>query len=113
MQDIAITVGAAYQNYCVYSISLTSVKTTLPDTSTTAMTFTNMVDKYYTDLPNAKINYNVSVPDLAQVGVYNLSVLYQWGGSGQVMSTTLAMVLTLQDPCLAFMVIPSYPSPTA
>ena len=89
------------------------MKQTLPDTSPVAVTFANMVNQYYTVLPNAKINYHCSVPDIIQVGIYDLTVLYEWGGYGQVTSATVPLVLELQDPCLAFVVIPTYPSPTA
>ena len=72
-----------------------------------------MANALYTDLPNAKINYNVSVPDLTHAGIYDLTVLYEWGGAGQVTSFSIPLVLELQDPCLAFMVIPTFPSTTA
>jgi len=61
LQDVAIAVGATYQSYCLFSIKLTSIKQNSPDTSATAMSFTNLINQYYGTLPNAKINYNVSV----------------------------------------------------
>lgn len=54
-----------------------------------------MVDALYTAVPNAKISYNASVPDLTHTGVYDLTILYTWGGTGAVMSTTLTTTLTL------------------
>lgn len=99
LQDIAITVNAAYQDYCLFSISLTELKRTLPDTSLTAITFANIVNQYYQVLPSAKIQYNVSVPNLAHAGVYDLTVLYKWGGVGNVVSSMVPFTLTLLDPC--------------
>jgi hypothetical protein len=95
IQNIAITVGVAYQDYCIYSIYLASTKTTAPDTSATAITYTAMINQLYTQLPNAKITYNVSIPDLAHTGVYNLVVTYTWGGTGAVTSATVPLILTL------------------
>lgn len=75
------------------------------------MTFTNLVNSLYTDLALAKITYLVSVPDLTHTGVYDLTITYTWGGVGAVTSTTLLTTLTLRDPCVAFMTIPTFPSP--
>jgi hypothetical protein len=47
LQNLAITVGVPYQAYCIYSIYLASTKTPIPDTSATAMSFTDMVNQLY------------------------------------------------------------------
>jgi hypothetical protein len=64
-------------------------------------------------LPSAKVNYNVSIPDLAHTGIYNIVITYTWGGTGAVTSATRPFTLTLQDPCQAFMSIPTYVDQTA
>lgn len=99
LQGIALTVGLPYQDYCIYSVSLISTKTTTPDTSPAAVGFTDMVNRLYTDLGLALITYHVSIQDLANVGIYNLVVTYQWGGTGTATSALVPFVLTLKDPC--------------
>ena len=59
-QNIAPTIGAAYQAYCVYSISLAATKVPTPLTPA-AYTFTNQVNVLYTDIANSKVTYNASI----------------------------------------------------
>lgn len=84
-----------------------------PETSVTAMTFVNMVNALYTDLGSAKIVYHISVPQMTHIGLYNLSILYQWGGDGTVMSSTITFTLEILDPCANLLVVPTYTSTTA
>ena len=76
------------------------------------MTFTAITNQLYTALPSV-IDYHSSVPDLTHVGIYNLAVTYSWGGFGADTTATLAFTLELQDPCVAFMTIPTFPSTVA
>jgi len=61
VQNIAPAIGATYQAYCVYSITLTATKVPLPNTYAAAMTYTNQANVLYTDLGNSKITYNASI----------------------------------------------------
>lgn len=46
-QNIAPSIALAQQPYCVFSIILTSVKSTTPDTSSSALTFGPLVNKLF------------------------------------------------------------------
>jgi hypothetical protein len=109
-QNIAPTVGVTYQAYCVYSISLAATKVPAPLTPA-AYTYTNQVNVLYTDIPNSKVTYNASIQDLANAGVYSVTLTYTWAGSGAAQTLTRTFTLTLDDPCVN-MVIPTFTSTT-
>lgn len=59
--NIAPTIALAWRPFCVFSIILSSTKSPLPDTSSTAISFGPVVNKLYADISLAQILYNISV----------------------------------------------------
>lgn len=87
---------------CKYSISMTAVKTTTPDTTTSAISFTPMFQKAYTDLASAVIHYigGSTNYDLSLIGDYTVTMTYSWGGfniNDNVIVRTFTY--TVQDCC--------------
>jgi len=98
-ENMPPTISTTFQSSCIFSLSLSSSKVPLPDTSATAFTFSPLSNANYLSLSSAKVVYKSSVQNLAHTGVYTLVATYTWGGTGADTSTTRTFTLTLQDPC--------------
>ena len=90
---------------------MVGTKQTLPDTTATAIGFTPQVNVLIADAANSIITYNVATQDTTHAGVYDITITWTWGGTGADLTASHSFTVTLDDPCLPHMVIPTFPSP--
>jgi hypothetical protein len=81
-QSFPPSIDPLFQDYCIYSISISVTKNIAPNTSASVVTFTPMVNKTYLNNSEAIALFDVSTPDLNNTGIYTIVVTYQWGGYG-------------------------------
>ena len=74
--NVALSITAAYQLTCVYSISTSATKSSSPDSSPQIVLFRTMTNDSYSNIGNAKITLHSSSYDPTYAGIYSVAVKY-------------------------------------
>ena len=101
--NVAPMITGPYASNCIFSIGIIITKTTIPDTSSSAFVWTDIVDAPFVDLNKGivtlvKVNYD---PNFA--GVYNFQIDYFWAVT---QTATRTLMITIVDPCLSELIPP-------
>ena len=80
--NVIPTIAAKYQSVCKFSISITPTRSPLPNTSSTVILFTAILNALIVNVNTALITLKSFTYDLTLPGVYSIPVKYLYGGTG-------------------------------
>ena len=101
--NVAPMITGPYASNCIFSIGIIIVKTTTPDTSSSAFVWTNMVDAPFVDLNKGIVTLIKNTYDPSFAGVYNFQINYAWAVT---LTATRTLMITIVDPCLSELIPP-------
>lgn len=77
---------------------MTVTKNNVPNTSSTTILFTNMVNAPYSSLSLAVVTISTSIYDPSLAGIYTITLNYAWAGPS---SSSVTFSATVVDPCIS------------
>ena len=92
-----------YASNCIFSIGIIITKTSIPDTSTSAFMWTDMVNSPFVDLNKGIVTLVKNTYDPTFAGVYNFQIDYGWAVT---QTATKTLLITVVDPCLSELIPP-------
>ena len=96
-------ISGIYNTVCSFSIVMTATKSTSPDTSASAILFTDMVNAPFASLASSVVTIQTPY-DTTLAGFYSVTLVYSWNGPSTV---TISFTVTIIDPCIAATVPPT------